>query len=140
ANQIAALLPSNTPIGAGTFTVTYNGQASNALGQTIVANDVGIFTIDSSGQGPAIVSYPDFSLVSGVKAANCGAPGTPCGAAHPGETLILWGTGLGPVSGNETSGDGLGQAMADIPLTLWVGGLQAQILYQGRSGCCVGLD
>jgi len=140
ANQVAALLPSNTPTGAGTFSVTYNGQASNALGQTITANNIGVFTIDSSGQGPAIVSYPDYSLVSAVKAPNCGGPGTPCGAAHPGETLMLWGTGLGPVSGNETGGDGLGQAMAAVPLTLWVGGIQAQILYQGRSGCCVGLD
>jgi hypothetical protein len=101
---------------------------------------VGIFTVDSSGQGAAIVTYPDYSLVSPVKAANCGGPSTTCGAANPGDTLILWGTGLGPVNGNDAAGAGLGVNMPNVPLTLWLGGVQAPVIYQGRSGCCVGED
>jgi uncharacterized protein (TIGR03437 family) len=140
ATQVAALLPSNTPTGAGAFTVTYNGQTSNSAGHSVVANNLGIFTVDSSGQGPGIVTYPDYSLVSAAKAASCGGPSTTCGAANPGDTLILWATGLGPVSGNDASGAGLGQNMPNIPLTLWLGGVQAPVLYQGRSGCCIGED
>jgi len=140
AGQVAALLPSNTPTGAGTVTVTYNGAPSTTGSITVVPNNVGIFTIDSSGQGPGIVTYADYSLVSAAKAANCGGPNTTCGAANPGDTLILWATGLGPVSGNDASGAGLGQNMPIIPLTVWLGGVQASVSYQGRSGCCVGLD
>src|SRR5438105_15012762 len=41
--QIAAVLPSNTPVGTGTITVNYNGQASASAPITVVANSVGIF-------------------------------------------------------------------------------------------------
>jgi uncharacterized protein (TIGR03437 family) len=140
ATQIAALLPSNTPTGGGTFTVTFNGETSNQVGHAIVASNLGIFTIDSSGEGPGIVTYPDYSLVSAAKAANCGGPNTACGAANPGDTLILWATGLGPVRGNDAAGEGLGQPMPEVPLTVWLGGVRAPVIYQGRSGCCIGLD
>jgi uncharacterized protein (TIGR03437 family) len=140
ASQLAALLPSNTPTGTGSITVTYNGQASNAAPITVVANNLGIFTIGSDGQGPGIVTYPDYSLVSANQDAQCGGPNTFCGAAKPGDTLILWATGLGPVSGDDASGAGLGKNMPDIPLTVWLGGVQAPVAYQGRSGCCVGED
>jgi uncharacterized protein (TIGR03437 family) len=128
ASQIAALLPSSTPTGTGTITVTYNGRASAAAPITVVQNNVGVFSVGSNGEGPAIVTYPDYSLVSPAKAAN------------PTDTLILWATGLGPVSGDDASGAGLGQNMPNVPLTLWLGGVQAPVIYQGRSGCCVGED
>jgi uncharacterized protein (TIGR03437 family) len=140
AGQVAALLPSNTPTGTGTITASYNGQASNAAPITVVANNLGIFTIGSDGQGPGIVTYPGYSLVSAARDAQCGGPDTYCGAANPGDTLILWATGLGPVSGDDFSGAGLGKNIPDIPLTVWLGGAQAQVAYQGRSGCCVGED
>lgn len=138
--QVAALLPSNTPTGTGTVTVTYNGQTGPSSPITVVANNVGIFTVGSNGEGPAVVTYPDYSLVSPVKASNCGGPATTCGAANPGDTLILWATGLGPVSGSDATGAGLGQNMTSLPLTVWLGGVQAPIAYQGRSGCCIGED
>ncbi len=150
ATQIAALLPSSAPAGGPettspnvqvTITVTYNGESSAPTPFRGVTNtSVGIFTVDSSGSGPAIVTYPDYSLVSPLKAANCGGPNTTCGAANPGDTLILWATGLGPVTGAETSGAGLGQNFPNLPLTVWLGGVQAPVAYQGRSGCCVGED
>ena len=140
AGQIAGLLPSDTPTGTGTVTVTYGGQTSSKAPITVVENNLGIFTIDSSGRGPGIVTYADYSLVSDAKPANCGGPNTTCGAANPGDTLILWATGLGPVSGTDVSGAGLGVNMPKIPLKLWLGGVQASVSYQGRSGCCVGED
>jgi uncharacterized protein (TIGR03437 family) len=136
ASQVTALLPSNTPTGAGMFTVTYNGQTSNSIGHTVVANNLGIFT---ERPGTAIVTYPD-SLVSAAQATTCGGPNTACGAANPGDTLIPWATGLGPVSGDDASGAGLGQNMPNVPLTLSLGGVQAQVVYQGRSGCCIAED
>jgi len=140
AGQVAGLLPSNTPTGTGTITVSYAGATSATAPITVVANNLGIFTVNSSGEGPGIVTYSDYSLVSDAKASNCGGPNTACGAANPGDTLILWATGLGPVNGNDVAGAGLGVNMPNIPLKLWLGGIPAPISYQGRSGCCVGED
>jgi uncharacterized protein (TIGR03437 family) len=137
--QIAALLPSNTPTGVGTFKVTYNGQTGGA-GHGIGVSTLGIFTVDSTGTGPGIVTFPDYSLVSAAKANPCGGPNTACGAANPGDTLILWATGLAPVFGDESKGAGLGQNMPNVPLSLYLGGAKAEVLYQGRSGCCIGED
>jgi uncharacterized protein (TIGR03437 family) len=139
-NQIAFLVPSNTPAGTGTVTVTYAGQQGAPAPITIAPSDAGIFTVTSDGQGAGIVTYPDYSLVSATKAANCGGPNTTCGAANPGDALIIWATGLGPVNGADASGAGLGVNMSQLPLTVWVGGVQAQVAYQGRSGCCIGED
>jgi uncharacterized protein (TIGR03437 family) len=102
--QVAALLPSNTPTGLGAFTVTYNGETSPPMNRGIAPSNVGIFTISSNGDGPAIVTYPDYSLVSAAEVTPCGGPYTYCGAANPGDTLILWTTGLGPVNGDDASG------------------------------------
>ncbi|MGP8246788.1 MAG: hypothetical protein ACLQVN_19995 [Bryobacteraceae bacterium] len=138
--QVAALLPSNTPTGSGTITVTYNGQTSASYPITVVSSNAGIFTVGSNGQGAAVVTDADYSLVSPAKAANCGGPNTTCGAANSGDPLILWATGLGPVSGSDAAGAGLGQNMSSLPLTVWLGGVQAPVAYQGRSGCCIGED
>jgi uncharacterized protein (TIGR03437 family) len=139
-NQIAFLVPSNTPAGNGTITVTYAGQAGAPAPIVITPNNVGIFTVTSDGQGAGIVTYGDYSLVSATKAANCGGVNTTCGAANPGDVLIIWATGLGPVNGSDAAGAGLGVNMTNIPLTVWLGGVQVQASYQGRSGCCVGED
>ena len=49
ATQINALLPSNTPTGSGTITVTYNGTQTPSQPITVIQNNVGIFTVTSSG-------------------------------------------------------------------------------------------
>ena len=140
AGQIAALMPSNTPTGTGTITGTYNGQAGPAAPIQVVASNLGIFTITSDGQGAGIVTYADYSLVSTIKASNCGGVYTTCGAANPGDVLIIWATGLGPITGTDARGDGLGVNMASLPLTVWLGGVPIKAAYQGRSGCCIGED
>jgi uncharacterized protein (TIGR03437 family) len=140
ASQVAFLVPSNTPSGSGTVTVTYNGQAGPAAPFRIGLNNPGIFTVTSDGQGPGIITFADYSLVSSAKAANCGGVYTTCGAANPGDALIIWATGLGPITGSDAAGDGLGVNMSSIPLTLWIGNVQVTPVYQGRSGCCIGED
>jgi uncharacterized protein (TIGR03437 family) len=140
AGQIAALLPSNTPTGVGTVTVTYNTQSSPAANFRVFPNNIGIFTITSDGAGAGIVTYPDYSLVSTTKAANCGGVNTTCGAANPGDVLTIWGTGLGAVNGSDAAGAGLGVDMTSVPVTIWLGNVQVTPLYRGRSGCCVGED
>ena len=152
ATLIAALLPSNAPVAGpdsanpniqANITVTYSGESSAPTSfRGVINNSLGLFTIGSSGSGPAVVTYPDYSLVSPYKAGNCGGPYTTCGAANPGDTLILWATGFGPVggAGSDQAGVGLGVNRLDIPYKVLVGGVQAAVIYQGRSGCCIGED
>ncbi|HJZ97300.1 MAG TPA: hypothetical protein VKE70_12400 [Candidatus Solibacter sp.] len=138
--QVAALLPSNMPTGTGTIAVTYNGQTGPDSPIRVVASTLGIFTASSDGQGVGIVTYADYSLVSDYKAPNCGGVYTTCGAANPGDALIVWGTGLGAVNGSDAGGAGLGVNMPNLPLTIWLGNVQVSAVYQGRSGCCIGED
>ncbi len=72
ANQIAGLLPSGTPPGNGTITVTYNGQAGGPSPITVLQNNFGVYTVPQNGTGPGIVTFADYSLVSTSKAANPG--------------------------------------------------------------------
>jgi uncharacterized protein (TIGR03437 family) len=125
--QVAGLIPSVTPVGTGTLTLTYNGQSSQAARITVVQSNFGTFAVNQAGSGAAIVTYADYSLVSAANAAN------------PGDTLILWGTGLGPVSGDETAGPSPGD-MTMVPVKMWLGVIPVNIIYRGRSGCCIGED
>ena len=127
ASQIAAVLPSNTPAGTGTITVSYSGQTSATAPITVVPSSFGTFTVNQAGSGAGIVTYADYSLVTLTKAAN------------PGETLLIWGTGLGPVTGNEAGGPLPGD-LTKVPAEIWLGGKLASRSYAGRSGCCTGLD
>jgi uncharacterized protein (TIGR03437 family) len=89
ASQVAGILPSATPVGSGTLTVSYQG-ASASIAIQVVAGDFGMFTLNEGGSGPAVVTDLSYNAITMVN------------PAHPGDSLILWGTGLGAVSGNET--------------------------------------
>ncbi len=127
AGQVAAVLPSNTPTGAGTLTVTFNGQTSAGVAVQIVPNSFGIFTVNQAGTGPGIITDPNYSVYSLSR------------SAHPNDVSIVWGTGLGPVQGNEAAG-ALPGDMPNNPVEVYVGLTKASISYRGRSGCCTGLD
>lgn len=124
ATQVAAILPSSTPAGTGALTLTYQG-AQGSIPITVVKNSLGIFTVNERGSGPGIVTNLSYQVQ------------VPTNAAHPGDILVLWATGLGPVTGDETE--------PPIPVDLgagvqiFVGGLPATVLYGGR-GSSPGLD
>jgi len=128
--QVAAVLPSNTPVGTGTLTVTYNGQTSNAVPIHVVAGAFGIYAVNQAGSGPGIIQNFESSgdVVNAVNQ-----------AAQPGQVEIIWGTGLGPVSGDEAGGVLPGD-MPNLDVHVFVGTMEAPIQYRGRSGCCVGDD
>jgi uncharacterized protein (TIGR03437 family) len=126
ATQVAAILPSSTPVGTGTFTVTYNGQTSSPAPITVVQNALGVFTVSQSGSGDAIVT-----LGSGFV--------TPTNAANPREIVVLWATGLGPVTFNETEA-AVQSDMTSVPVEAFVGGKTANVVFRGRNGCCAAVD
>jgi uncharacterized protein (TIGR03437 family) len=129
-NQVAAIMPSDAPEGDGVVVVAYQNLASTASAIRVVRSAFGVFTRNQAGTGPAIVQnfvsqseIPVNSLIS---------------AARPGQTVILWGTGLGPAAGDETGGP-LPAALPYLD-SLYVGGSAANVRYAGRSGCCAGVD
>lgn len=124
ASQIAAILPSNTPVGTGTITVTYNSQTSASAPIKVVSAAFGIDTLNGSGSGPAVAQNAsnNYTLLS------------PGNAANPEDVIVLWGTGLGPSTGDETK-----YPFPQIDLTnrsgvkVYIGGQPAQTPYAGRS-------
>jgi len=130
-SQVAALMPSNAPEGDGSLVVSYQNLASTAVPIRVVHSAFGVFTRNQAGSGPAIVQnfvsqtiMPLNSLVT---------------SATPGQTVILWGTGLGPATGGDETA---GLLPGPLPFldSLYVGGVAAYVRYAGRSGCCAGVD
>src|SRR5579871_889180 len=71
AQYAAAILPSNTPIGIGNVTLTYNGQSSSTP-IVVVQNNVGMYTIGETGSGDAVATLSDYSVVLPNNAPNPG--------------------------------------------------------------------
>lgn len=130
AGQVAAVLPSRTPSESGSLRITYNGQTSASAPIKVVRGAFGAFTISQSGTGPAVMQNADSPTETPVN--------TIYRSARPGQYVILWGTGLGPVQGNEAAGPVAGE-FGHIT-EVWVGTQRANVYYAGRSGCCAGLD
>jgi uncharacterized protein (TIGR03437 family) len=126
--QIAAILPSKTPVGTGTLTVTYNGLVSATAPIVVVANNIGVFTLNSSGSGDAVATLPATNTVV-----------LPANAPNPGEIVTLWATGLGAVSGDESQ-PAQQADLTNIPLKVFIGGQSANVLFRGRNACCAGVD
>ncbi len=126
-SQVGAVLASNTPIGTGTVTLTYNGQTSAPHPIEVVANSFGSFSLNQKGSGPAVVTDVNYS------------PFTLTNAAAPNQTIIIWGTGLGAISGDDAATPNP-KDLTNIPVEVLIGGKTAPLRYRGRSGCCAGLD
>lgn len=124
--QVNAVLPSTTPVGNGTITVTYNGQTSAPAPIQVVASAFGFYTFDSSGWGQAIALNLS------------GQQNTIIQTFHPGDWGSLWGTGLGAIA----SSDAVAPPVGDLPgeIRVYVGNTAATVNYHGRAGCCSGLD
>jgi uncharacterized protein (TIGR03437 family) len=123
--QVAVIVPSNVPVGSVTLTVTYFELTSFGTSITVSSSAFGIYSTSSSGIGPGVITGADYVSKSFKH------------PARPGEVLILWGTGLGPVQG----GDSTPEPGKNFPnVEVFVGSSAARVSYAGRSGCCAGLD
>lgn len=130
ATQLGVIIPSNTPTGTGQLTITYNGQTSASFAVEVVNSAPGLFAVNQQGSGPGI--FQNFNSATDQPI------NTILNSARPGQTITLWGTGLGPISGD----DAAGPAPGDLPTTVqvFVGGRPATVRYKGRSGCCAAID
>jgi uncharacterized protein (TIGR03437 family) len=117
--QLAAILPSTTPTGTGTMVVSYNG-TSNAAPIKVVPSSPGIFTVNEQGTGPSVVQDGN----GHQNALNF--------AFNPNQTVVVWLTGLGPISGSDAGVPPSGN-LPGVTVTANVGGKSAPVVYSGRS-------
>lgn len=126
--QIAGVLPSNTPVGTGTVTVSFNGKTTTSPIKVVPA----AFGIDTfTGNGTGVVVAQNYSNLDANKLPTLV---TQTAAANPGDTLVLWGSGLGPSpSGTNDAHYPMPQVDMKANVKVFIGGQQAQVAYAGRS-------
>jgi len=120
ATQINAIMPSPTPLGLVSVRVVFNAAESAPSPVNIVNSSVGII----GAQGPGIIQNFNSQSSQPVN--------TPFLPAKPGQLVILWATGLGPV----TFADNVTPTSGNLatPIEVWVGGQSVtNIQYDGRS-------
>ena len=123
ATQIAAVLPANTPVGTGTLTVTNNGLTSAAATIQVVQSALGLDTLSGQPSGLAVATDSSSGALFNYNA-----------SSSPGQIITLWGSGLGAdPADSDTSFTGSPHAV-NLPLAIYIGGIQAQIQYAGSAG------
>jgi uncharacterized protein (TIGR03437 family) len=117
--QIDAVLPGNTPVGTGTIIVSYNGAMSTAAPIVVVQSAFGVLSYN----GTLAATYDgNNSLITGTNAAN------------PGQTIVIYGSGVGDDPNDDDKVFPQGQHnLTGIPMQVYVGGVLATVLYRGRS-------
>jgi len=143
ATQIAGLLPSSITPGSYGVTVTYQNQSSASETVTVVPRSLGIATSNSGGTGAAQATIGNVS--GGISLARMTAGNTSFGGynwtltpAHPGDTVVLWGTGGGADAANDT-GASSGDQTAAGNFTVSVAGSTVVPSYSGTSSGYSGL-
>jgi uncharacterized protein (TIGR03437 family) len=140
-NQLAAVLPSSVAPGNYNVTVTNGSSTSAPFAATVVASKFGIITQDSTGSGLAVVqNYVSASELDVNRFTTGAISGVTISPAHPGQVLIIWGTGLGPI----TTGDNVGAPFLDqsasANVQVMVGGMTVKPSFAGRAPGFAGLD
>jgi len=128
--QIAAVLPSDFPLGPAEVTVIYNGESSDPVPVNIVESDVGIFTVAMNGRGPAVIQNYTSPTEQPLNQLT-----TP---ALPGQHLILWATGLGPISEPDNIAPPVGTVNNNVEVE--IAGQRLQPTYAGRAPTFPGVD
>ena len=122
ATQIAAVLPSTTPAGSGTITVTYNGTASAAAPIQVVASALGLDTLYGAGTGSGVATDANGNVFGLTK------------SAMPGQEIVLWGSGVGAdTSNDDRTFPQNTNNLTNVPMQVYIGGISANVLYRGRS-------
>jgi uncharacterized protein (TIGR03437 family) len=137
AGQLAGLLPSTAAAGDYDVKVTYNGSTGAAKRVKVVERNFGYATQAQNGSGPAQATYGGLDLnrfTTGKLAQWSLRP------AKAGDTMVLWGTGLGADPNSDLDGSTSGDQKDAGAVKVVVGGIEVTPLYAGRSGGSPGLD
>lgn len=129
-SQVNAIMPSNAPLGSVSIRVSNGGATSNWSPVEVIEASVGIFTVNSGGFGPAIVQ--NYISATQVPLNSLG------NSAQPGQTLIVYATGLGS-SGSPDNLPAPGGSLGS-GVEVFLGERAARVDYAGRAPGFAGLD
>ncbi|HTB12439.1 MAG TPA: hypothetical protein VK752_12740 [Bryobacteraceae bacterium] len=130
--QLAAVLPAATPVGTGTLIVNYRGANSAPAPIQVVASAIGI---NEYNQIPIPLGVLNTNVDLGVATdAVSGALFSFTNSATPGQIIVLWATGLGADPADSDTTYTSTPHSVNTPLQIYVGGVLANILYQGSAG------
>ena len=122
--QIAAVLPSTTPTGTGTITVTNGSSKSDAFNITVVDSAFGVDSLYGTGTGQGVATDTNYKLINYSN------------SAKPGQYMTFWGSGLGADPANDDLSYPLphqDDLTSSLHVKAYVGGIQATVYYSGRS-------
>jgi uncharacterized protein (TIGR03437 family) len=126
-SQIAAVVPYNIAPSSVQQVIVQNGTAaSQPETVNVAAAQPGVFTQDQSGTGPG--------AIQGQKPGGIPALNTAANPASVGDALLIYCTGLGTVSPPVPAGAAASTSVlsyTDNPVTVTVGGKDAQVLFAG---------
>ncbi|MBI2817904.1 MAG: TIGR03118 family protein [Acidobacteria bacterium] len=129
--QLGVFIPADLTGSTATLQVTVNGFTSAPRTISLEPFAPGIFTLTQDGRGAGAITHND-------------AEGTVISAsspASPGETIVIYATGLGQVTPAVPTGAlPAGQTTTVTTPTVTIDGINAQVVFSGLAGCCVGLN
>ena len=138
ASQVNAILPSNAPLGPATITVSFNGLTSSSENINIVQSAFQVLAENAQGWGQAAAQlYPGFLNNNLVN------------PASPAQTMVLYGTGLGPLPSGMSDGAPLPSAAPPLnflqtpynySVSVRLNGQTVPASFAGRSSQYPGLD
>jgi uncharacterized protein (TIGR03437 family) len=133
--QLAAILPSTVAVGNYNVTVT-NGTASAPVSVRVLQRKLSLFTQDSSGSGLASVqNFISQGVVDLNRLTTGTVAGTTISPAKPGQFLLAYGTGLGPLVGQDnTAAPSFDFSTNGVNVKAIVGGVTLPVAYAGRAG------
>jgi uncharacterized protein (TIGR03437 family) len=141
-NQLAAILPSTLAAGNYNVTVTNNtGAVSAPFQATVVKSKPEVFTQDTSGSGMAVVQNYISQTQLDIDRLTVGSvSGITISPARPGQTLIAWLTGLGPIPTADNDAAPVLDVTKSSNVQVIVGGMTITPAFAGRAPGLAGED
>jgi uncharacterized protein (TIGR03437 family) len=138
--QVNVQLPSNIPGGAQQITVMNKNGTSTPFNVTVNATEPGLLAPASfkiGGKQYVVAFHSDNVTYVLPEGAIAGLPSRP---AKPGETIVMYGNGFGPVTPNIPAGElAAGNSQLVVSLEILFGETAAKLAYYGLSPGLVGV-
>ncbi len=139
-SQVNAQVPSNVGLGQQQVTVMDGARTAAVYTVTVNATQPGLFAPSSFKIGERqymAAVFPDGSTFVAPSGAIPGAASRP---ARPGETIVLYGIGFGPVTPSIDAGEIVQEMNAlDLPIQFFFSQTPAEHFYAGLVATCMGL-
>jgi len=131
-SQINAILPSAVTEGGQSVVVEVNGVDSAAAPMLVATEQFAAFTSGYFGFGPAVLQQVDSSGSFSFNSFR--------NPAAPGQAMVLWGRGLGPLPAGASDADAPGVVDLSAGVTVYVGDVAVKPFYAGRVPANPGID